>query len=75
MWSWIVVVVLYVLGIGFFHIIGGLGAAAETLKQWGRVSSTIGSGRLLEQLRGPGPAAITPSPDTAQPRASAGRGR
>jgi hypothetical protein len=46
MWSWIVVVVLYVLGIGFFHIIGGLGAAAESLRQWGRVSSTIGSGQV-----------------------------
>jgi hypothetical protein len=46
MWSWIVIVVLYVLGIAFFHIIGGLGAAAETLRQWGRVSSTIGTGEV-----------------------------
>jgi hypothetical protein len=41
--EWIIIVVLYVFGVGFFHVLGGLGAAAESLKQWGRVSSTVGS--------------------------------
>ena len=38
--SWIVVVVLYVAGIGMFHLLGGLGAAGEALQEWGRRSST-----------------------------------
>ena len=39
--DWIVVVVLYVLGIGIFHVLGGLAAAGEALSNWGRSSSTI----------------------------------
>jgi hypothetical protein len=35
MTSWIVVIVLYVLGMGFFHLLGGLGAAAEAFRRWG----------------------------------------
>jgi len=41
MWDWIVIGVLYALGIGFFHVLGGLGAAAEALQQWGRASSSV----------------------------------
>jgi hypothetical protein len=40
MWSWIVVGVLYVLGMGFFHLIGGLGAAADAFERWGRHAAT-----------------------------------
>jgi hypothetical protein len=40
--SWIVVAVLYVAGIGFFHWIGGVGAAADALRRWGRSGSTLG---------------------------------
>jgi hypothetical protein len=43
MWQWIIVIALYVVGMGFFHVLGGLGAAAETLKRWGHASSTIRS--------------------------------
>lgn len=39
MWQWIVIVVLYALGMGFFHLLGGLGAAAEAIERWGRASS------------------------------------
>ena len=39
MWSWVVVIVLYALGIGFFRLLGGLGAAAEAFQTWGRASS------------------------------------
>ena len=38
--SWIVVIVLYLLGIGLFHVLGGLGAAGDALREWGRWSST-----------------------------------
>jgi hypothetical protein len=33
--DWIVIAVLYVAGIGFFRLIGGLDSAAEGLKKWG----------------------------------------
>jgi hypothetical protein len=37
---WIVVVVLYALGMGSFHVIGGLGAAADAFERWGRHSAS-----------------------------------
>jgi hypothetical protein len=40
--SWIVVALLYVAGIGFFHWLGGIGAAADALRKWGRSGSTFG---------------------------------
>jgi hypothetical protein len=39
MWSWIGVVALYVLGIGLFQWLGGIGAAADAITSWGRASS------------------------------------
>jgi hypothetical protein len=39
MWSWIVIGVLYVLVIGGFRILGGIGSAADALREWGRASS------------------------------------
>jgi len=39
--DWIVVIVLYALGIGIFHLLGGLGAAGDALREWGRSSSTV----------------------------------
>jgi hypothetical protein len=36
MWSWIIVGVLYVFGMGLFCLLGGLGAAADALQRWGR---------------------------------------
>lgn len=39
MWSWIVIGVLYVFVIGGFRILGGIGAAADALRDWGRASS------------------------------------
>jgi hypothetical protein len=41
--SWVVVIVLYVVGMGVFHLLGGLGAAAEALEQWGRSRAPRGS--------------------------------
>ena len=31
MWSWVVTVALYGVGIGFFHLVGGFGSAAKAL--------------------------------------------
>jgi hypothetical protein len=46
MWDWVVIGVLYVLGIGFFQLLGGLGAAAEALQRWGRASAIARMKRL-----------------------------
>jgi hypothetical protein len=34
--SWVVIIVLYIVGMGIFHALGGLGAAGDALAQWGR---------------------------------------
>ena len=39
MWGWIWVIVLYVLGIGFFRWLGGVGAAADAIASWGRATA------------------------------------
>jgi hypothetical protein len=39
MLSWIVIGVLYVLGIGLFRWLGGIGAAADAISQWGRATA------------------------------------
>jgi hypothetical protein len=41
MTSWIIVAVLYVLGMGFFHLLGGLRAAGEALRSWGHASTAV----------------------------------
>jgi hypothetical protein len=39
MWSWIVIGFCYVLLIFGFRILGGVAAAADALRDWGRASS------------------------------------
>jgi hypothetical protein len=39
MWEWIVIVGLYALGMGLFHVFGGLHAAGEAIENWGRASA------------------------------------
>jgi hypothetical protein len=39
MWGWIGIAALYVLGMGLFHWLGGLGAAAEGIRSWGRATA------------------------------------
>jgi hypothetical protein len=34
--EWIVIGVLYVVGIGIFRMLGGLSSAGEAMRQWGR---------------------------------------
>jgi hypothetical protein len=36
---WIVAAVLYLIGIGFFRWLGGIGAAAEAFRRWGHASA------------------------------------
>jgi hypothetical protein len=38
MWGWIWVAALYLLGIGFFRWLGGVGAAADAIQRWGRAT-------------------------------------
>jgi len=35
MWGWLGIAVLYVLGMGFFRWLGGIGAAADAIQRWG----------------------------------------
>jgi hypothetical protein len=39
MWGWIWIAVMYVLGIGFFRWLGGIGAASDAIQRWGRVTA------------------------------------
>ncbi len=41
--NWITVVILYVLGMGFFHLLGGLRAAGEAVRSWGHASTVVKS--------------------------------
>ena len=41
--DWIVIAVLYALFLAFFRSLGGLGAAAEALRRWGKASTSIRS--------------------------------
>jgi len=41
--NWIIVVVLYVFGMGCFHLLGGLRSAGEALRNWGHASTAIKS--------------------------------
>ena len=38
--DWTVIGLLYLLGIGIFRILGGLGAAGEAIRRWGASSSS-----------------------------------
>ncbi|HVS86340.1 MAG TPA: hypothetical protein VHD91_11980 [Gaiellaceae bacterium] len=40
MWSWLSIGALYLLGVGLFRWLGGLGAAADAIQRWGHVSGT-----------------------------------
>jgi hypothetical protein len=36
MTGWIVIAVFYVIGVGFFHWLGGVASAADAIAEWGR---------------------------------------
>jgi hypothetical protein len=39
MLTWIVVIALYAVGMGLFHIFGGLSSAGEAIENWGRANA------------------------------------
>jgi hypothetical protein len=39
--DWIVVLILYLLGMGFLGLLGGLHSAADAVRHWGEASSSI----------------------------------
>jgi hypothetical protein len=41
MWDVIVIGVLYVLALGFFRMLGGWGAAADTFRRWGSHNASL----------------------------------
>ena len=49
--SWIVVIALYLLGMGLFHLLGGLGAAGEWFQRWGETSATKRARRFARSSR------------------------
>ncbi len=39
MWGWIGIAALYVLGMGCFHWLGGISAAANAIQRWGHATA------------------------------------
>jgi hypothetical protein len=39
--QWIITGALYAFGLGLFWILGGIGAAGEAMRNWGRTSSAM----------------------------------
>jgi hypothetical protein len=39
--DWLIIAVLYGFGAGFFRLLGGMNAAGEALRRWGRASSAV----------------------------------
>jgi hypothetical protein len=44
-WEWVVIVCLYAFATLFLRLLGGVGAAEDALRRWGRASSTLPPGR------------------------------
>jgi hypothetical protein len=38
-WDWVIVGAAWVLAVGFFRVLGGVGAACDAIADWGRSSS------------------------------------
>jgi hypothetical protein len=41
MWDWIVIICLYAFAVLFLRLLGGVDAAADALRRWGRASSSL----------------------------------
>jgi hypothetical protein len=41
MWTWLIIVGLYLFGAGFSYLLGGLGSAADALEGWGRSYASL----------------------------------
>jgi hypothetical protein len=46
MFSWIAIVVLYLLGMGLLWWLGGIASAADALRSWGRTTAEQRRGAL-----------------------------
>lgn len=46
MWDWAFILLLYVIGVGFFRLLGGFRAAADAIQTWGRASSNLRERRV-----------------------------
>jgi len=42
MWQWIIISMVYALAFGGFRLLGGMGAAAQSVQTWGQSSTTAG---------------------------------
>jgi hypothetical protein len=51
MWSWVVTVALYGVGIGFFHLVGGFSSAAKALQRWGESNGRRYGPERLDRMR------------------------
>jgi hypothetical protein len=50
MWSWVVIVLLYAVGLSFFQLLGGFTSAAQGLQRWGRWSGERQRRRIEQRL-------------------------
>jgi hypothetical protein len=50
MWSWVVIALLYCIGIGMFQVLGGFASAAQGIQRWGRWSGERQRARIERQL-------------------------
>ena len=41
MTTWIIIAVGYAIGMGLFHLLGGIGAAGRAIERWGATSSRL----------------------------------
>jgi hypothetical protein len=41
MTDWIIIAICYGFGIGVFRLLGGINAAGDALRRWGRASSAV----------------------------------
>jgi hypothetical protein len=48
-WDWLIVAGAYLVGLGFFQLLGGLRAASEAIQRWGRSSATKRIERVTPQ--------------------------
>lgn len=46
MWDWALILVLYVIGVGFFHLLGGFRAAGQAIETWGRATASRRARRM-----------------------------
>ncbi len=44
--DWVIVAILYLVGIAFFQLVGGFATAAQAIQRWGRGSSIRRAKRL-----------------------------